>query len=101
MTARVVLENLHPTASRCKSGSSSAAGARARRRADRRAGAAPVAEAPRGVATRLGALAAAFGAGLASFGAWQAWWGAVLALAIAFFAVERASNADADARGPL
>lgn len=46
---------------------------------------------PRRAAPRLAALAAAFATAIASFGIWQAWWGAVLGLAAAFFAVERAS----------
>lgn len=48
---------------------------------------------PRRAAPRLATLAAAFATAIASFGVWQAWWAAVLGVAAAFFAVERASAA--------
>ena len=92
LTARLVLENLHPHSQPLQIWVElGAAGAAL-------AAAMIVALAlrltrddPRRAPARLGALAAAFATAIASFGAWQAWWGAVLALAIAFFAVERAS----------
>lgn len=97
LTGRLVLENLHPHSQPLQiwveTGALGAAlaGAAIALLALRLARDAPARAAP-----RLAALAAAFATGVASFGAWQAWWGAVLALAAAFFAVERRAAPLAD-----